>query len=251
MPLHLPLPPMSKALKSFDGAIFAKPSTKPGDSIMRMLKMFGPALFLGLGLAVTSAQANVIYSFAQTGTAMGRGGPNSVLIDATVTVTDAASASGFNFSIVNDPFRAAEVAASTAGLVDLNIVIRNGRSPQVEISLADYLTYRRPVFGMLGALNLVAAPGGLPSGFLTYTAQVISFEITTLGTGIFSGNVRADGGIPCFFAPCSFAGVVTQATQVAEPASLALFGFGLAALGVARRRARASLPGTPAPLPAV
>ena len=210
---------------------------------MRILKMGG--LVLAVLFAPAPVQADVIYNFTQVGPALGPTGnthaaaPNSVVLSANITVTDAAAARGFDFSIQKALFDLGPVRASIAGLLGLDIVIRTGAFTPVTVSLADYLMPRRSSSGIGGTVDLKAAAGGLPVGTFYYNTQSIDFRVTSSGNSIFTASINADGDLPCFFGPCTVFGVVTRAVAVPEPAALGLFILGVTAMTALRRRERA------------
>ena len=205
--------------------------------MFRILRLV--ALALLLCLSGKPLRADVIYNFTQQGLAAGGTGAADLRFDASITVTDAAAARGFDFFIRNG--QQGSIVSHIDGLVNLGVRLE-GRFMQYTISLADYLTSYPSAWGYSGSLALQAGPGGMPVGNFEYTAQVVDFRVTSDGGSLFSGSAGADGGIPCFFQRCTFAGVVT--TAVPEPASLALYLSGIMALGVALAWRRPAAPRT-------
>ncbi|WP_233553244.1 PEP-CTERM sorting domain-containing protein [Teichococcus wenyumeiae] len=206
------------------------------------------ALSLVTGLAMAAAgraEADVIYIFTQTtptytspDSPFASGPTVGFVGSALVVVTDEAAANGFSVQGSASPLS----TPSIDGLLALSVSLFNGPwyPPVLTYDLDDFLTPRSGAVAGRFLFDLTAAADGLLNGTIYVNNTNDEMRLTFTGAPVVNGMFNSDGVGGCWYGGCTFAGqqVVyrTLPQVVPEPASLALFGAGMAGLALARRR---------------
>jgi hypothetical protein len=206
---------------------------------------------LGLcALAATAgprAKADVIFNLVQTSAPvrydLDRGVvPGPLVFNSVMVVSDDAYANGFTFS--HRGANSGPPFSNLEGLESFTTTILLDGSPSLVVTLPDFLRVTAPGSGFFNSIAMTFSPGSGLSGDFAYNNSESDFRVSLAGT-LFSGEVRSDGSLPCFWGACPVSGMIlvtqppdgsSSATVVPEPSSLSLAAIGGIALAAARRR---------------
>lgn len=189
-----------------------------------------------LAATVAPAAADVIYTFEQNGPTAAGSTEFGIRTSFQMVVSDEAAARGFSFEIQrqgpNQPLPQID------GLLSLHLTVTN----EIDWDLADFVREhdRQPYYQH--TLSLTAAAGGLLSGEVYGNNTLTDTRLLFDGRKAVLGTINSDAyNQYCSNDACTFSGTQTRTVMpVPEPMSIALFGVGIAGLGVVRRaRARA------------